>query len=93
MERALTLLPSTFTRRYNTKKANWSDFGRPFIAKLEEFNISESIRKSRNSEDLEVAIQSYTNIIHEVCFTTIPRAAPWKRNPIPPWWNKALGDL
>ncbi|XP_069361305.1 uncharacterized protein [Maniola hyperantus] len=90
---ALTPLRPLTTRRYNTKKARWSDFATHLRTSLKENNItSERITKAKTPEELDTIIQTYINAVQEACNRAIPSVEPMKGNPKPPWWTRDLEE-
>lgn len=94
LDAALEPLQPCTTRRYNTKKANWSDFSTHFSNALAEKSITpETINKVETSEDLDSIITEYTNAIQESCEKSIPKIGTWKGKARPPWWSQTLKQL
>ncbi|XP_046977642.1 uncharacterized protein LOC124543462 [Vanessa cardui] len=94
LERPLEPLKPISTRKYNTKKAKWSDFSTYFRMKLVDSGITlERVSALTTPEELEEMFNTYTSTIHGSCESTIPKMKAWKGDPRPPWWSAILEDL
>ncbi|CAG5000617.1 unnamed protein product [Parnassius apollo] len=72
----LTQLRPCITRKYNTRKANWSDFSTRFRSLLKERAITPTlIEEAEIDDDLESITIAYTKAIQESCDETIPKWA------------------
>lgn len=79
------------TRRYNTKKAKWSEFDRHLHTSLAEKDISVGrIEAVTAEQELESIIQAYTEAIQAACEIAIPKIGSRKGKSSPPWWSEAL---
>ncbi|CAH2105843.1 unnamed protein product [Euphydryas editha] len=82
------------TRRYNTKKARWTDFTAILKSGLAEESVTPvAVSNVSSTDELEEMIAKYVAIIHHTCERTIPRIKPWKGDPRPPWWSAELDSL
>lgn len=91
LETALVPLKRSTTRRYNTKKARWSDFATLLRESLVRADITpENINRVESPEELEDITEKYITIIQEACDYAIPQIKPGKASPKPPWWSKDL---
>lgn len=93
LEEHLESLRSTSTRRYNTKKAKWSQFTTQFRTALAEKNITpQVISELKTKENLEIQIEAYMKSIREACEKAIPKVGKKKGKANPPWWTEALEE-
>lgn len=90
----LESLKPTTTRRYNTKKANWSDFASHFRNFLVERDITpETIDAISTPNGLDAMVEAYTSAMQDASDKAIPKIGNRKVNAKPPWWSQALDQL
>ncbi|XP_052740698.1 uncharacterized protein LOC128198590 [Bicyclus anynana] len=94
LESELTSLKPVTTRRYNTKKASWSDFATHFRETTEENNITpQAVEATKSPEDMEALVSAYVSAIQKASDHAIPVMGSWKGSPTPPWWSDKLNQL
>lgn len=94
LEEKLTPISPPTTRRYKTKKVQWSTLQQLFSAKLAENNITcDVVGKIKTREDLESITEAYVKTIQGVCDTAIPKVGKQKVNAKAPWWSSSLEQL
>lgn len=81
------------TRRYKTKKANWSQFH----AKLDQLKIvnninSKTIQEITNKSDIDKIVTLLTTLIVQTCDDLLPKKKATENLRIP-WWSEELGIL
>lgn len=82
------------TRKYNTRKAKWSQFDEQLHASLEVKNLTpDSISLARTGEEVEEIIKAYTTSIEEACESAIPKLGTRSDKATPPWWTEELQEL
>ncbi|CAK1588833.1 unnamed protein product [Parnassius mnemosyne] len=78
------------TRKYNTKKANWSEFREKLLQIWSNKQINKiEIDKIEMREELEIKIAEVTKTITELCDNTLPKLKHKKRMGLP-WWTDEL---
>ncbi|CAK1579826.1 unnamed protein product [Parnassius mnemosyne] len=78
------------TRKYNTKKANWSEFREKLLQIWSNKQITKiEIDKIEMREELEIKIAEVTKTITELCDNTLPKLKHKKRMGLP-WWTDEL---
>ncbi|XP_052741604.1 uncharacterized protein LOC128198763 [Bicyclus anynana] len=94
LESELKPLKPITTRRYNTRKAAWSEFATHFRNSILEKNITpQAVEDSKSPEELEAIVSAYVTAIQEACDHAIPVMGSWKGSPTPPWWSGKLNQL
>ncbi|XP_063894705.1 uncharacterized protein LOC126057099 [Helicoverpa armigera] len=93
LQKSLGIAVKSTTRMFNTKKANWVQFRE----KLAQFKIEENINKSKfeeieNSQNLEIIINKYLEVIQKSCQETIPKKKNSEKITLP-WWSQELESL
>ncbi|CAF4939215.1 unnamed protein product [Pieris macdunnoughi] len=78
------------TRKYNTRKANWSLFEQRLSELLEEAQVNtENINKVSNKKQLEEMVGKYTEATIAATKEAIPEVKKRPTNTLP-WWNDEL---
>ncbi|CAK1584032.1 unnamed protein product [Parnassius mnemosyne] len=78
------------TRKYNTKKANWSEFREKLLQLWSSKLINKiEIDKIDTREELEIKIEEVTVTIIETCEKYIPKLKNKQRMGLP-WWTEEL---
>ncbi|KAJ2940785.1 hypothetical protein O0L34_g14902 [Tuta absoluta] len=78
------------TRKYNTKKAKWSEFRSKLDQTWSEKQINEEdIEKIASKEQLEQAVKAYSDSVEQACKETIPEIKSVSKVRLP-WWTKEL---
>ncbi|KAJ2952394.1 hypothetical protein O0L34_g4681 [Tuta absoluta] len=81
------------TRKFNTKKAKWSQFRSKLEQLCIENNINiHEIEQIENTENLEKMVIAYTNSVGEACDAAIPLIVNKKKIGLP-WWTEELEEL
>ncbi|KAL0812196.1 hypothetical protein ABMA28_009571 [Loxostege sticticalis] len=87
-------VPIPTTRKYNTKKANWSVFDEQLHKSLAENNINAgAINAVSNGGDLDTITEAYTKAIEVACESAIPRVGKRGETSRPQWWTDELEKL
>ncbi|GBP80060.1 hypothetical protein EVAR_53200_1 [Eumeta japonica] len=61
------------TRRYNTNKADWTEFCLQLRNTLQKYGIAEKVERTKRPEDLEANSREYIAAIQEVCEEIFPK--------------------
>lgn len=81
------------TRRYNTKKANWSLFDEKLAEKKSELGINlDGVSRIEDGSQIEQTVADLTSAITDACRTSIPSKKSTEVLKIP-WWNEDLASL
>ncbi|GBP81346.1 hypothetical protein EVAR_53740_1 [Eumeta japonica] len=80
------------TRRYNTNKADWTEFCLQLRNTLQKYGIAEKVERTKRPEDLEANSREYIAAIQEVCEEIFPKMGQRKTKRIP-WWTAELSAL
>ncbi|GBP26456.1 hypothetical protein EVAR_85958_1 [Eumeta japonica] len=72
------------TRRYNTNKADWTEFCLQLRNTLQKYGIAEKVERTKRPEDLEANSREYIAAIQEVCEEIFPKIGQrkTKANPL-----------
>ncbi|CAK1582422.1 unnamed protein product [Parnassius mnemosyne] len=90
LERSITTDIKRTTRKFNTRKANWSEFHKKLTHIWQEKQINSiQINKIENKKDLEAKIEEITQTIIDVCEHSIPKIKNKKQTRLP-WWTDEL---
>ncbi|GBP26447.1 hypothetical protein EVAR_85915_1 [Eumeta japonica] len=81
------------TRRYNTNKADWTEFCLQLRNTLQKYGIAEKVERTKRPEDLEANSREYIAAIQEVCEEIFPKIGQRKTKANPPWWTAELSAL
>lgn len=83
----------TTTRKFNTRKANWTEF-RAKLSKFHEIDETklENIKKIKSAEHLDKTIETITKIIDQTCNETIPIRKTTQKTTVP-WWSDKLAEM
>ncbi|KAJ2940789.1 hypothetical protein O0L34_g14906 [Tuta absoluta] len=82
--------PSKTTRKYNTRKANWSDFTTTLQTNLQEKRIDQGlVEKITSKEELEAVVGEYIHSIEVACENSIPKVKKKKKINFP-WLTEEL---
>ncbi|GBP95339.1 hypothetical protein EVAR_85923_1 [Eumeta japonica] len=72
------------TRRYNTNKADWTEFCLQLRNTLQKYGIAEKVERTKRPEDLEANSREYIAAIQEVCEEIFPKIGQRKTKANPP---------
>lgn len=93
IEKAKGIDIKSATRKFNTKKANWSQFHAKLAQNWEVNNINkEVVEKLDNTEDLEKIVGEITQSITQVCTEMMPLVKKNRQTKLP-WWSEQLATL
>ncbi|GBP95357.1 hypothetical protein EVAR_85941_1 [Eumeta japonica] len=81
------------TRRYNTNKADWTEFCLQLRNTLQKYGIAEKVKRTKRPEDLEANSREYIAAIQEVCEEIFPKIGQRKTKANLPWWTAELSAL
>ncbi|XP_063623904.1 uncharacterized protein LOC134795903 [Cydia splendana] len=81
------------TRKFNTKKANWSEFHAKLKQLLLEYKIEKSeIENIDNNTQIEKTVHEFNTAIHEACESSMPKKKTVQRLTLP-WWSETLAKM
>ncbi|GBP95347.1 hypothetical protein EVAR_85931_1 [Eumeta japonica] len=80
------------TRRYNTNKADWTEFCLQLRNTLQKYGIAEKVERTKRPEDLEANSREYIAAIQEVCEEIFPKIGQ-RKTKANPWWTAELSAL
>ncbi|GBP79448.1 Retrovirus-related Pol polyprotein from type-1 retrotransposable element R1 [Eumeta japonica] len=80
-------------RRYNTNKADWTEFCLQLRNTLQKCGIAEKVEQTKRPEDLKANSRKYIAAIQEVCEEIFPTIGQRKTKANPPWWTAELNAL
>lgn len=82
------------TRKYNTRKADWSRFVEVLQNLLVEKHLtSVNIEKIVTTQQLESSVQTYLECVDTACLKSIPKRKNPKNKDYLPWWTDELERL
>ncbi|XP_063539417.1 uncharacterized protein LOC134748560 [Cydia strobilella] len=81
------------TRKFNTKKANWSEFYGKFRKLLQDHKIVKSeIESLNNNIKIEKVVTEFNAAIEEACISSMPKKKV-KQQLTLPWWSEELAKM
>lgn len=83
--------PTSATRKYDTRKAHWSQFQQAFREKLEVLAIPAEHVASFSKAQLEAYTEKLMESLEDACDQTLPRVKPRKKR-ANPWWTRELTE-
>ncbi|CAK1590822.1 unnamed protein product [Parnassius mnemosyne] len=90
LEKSLSTEIKRSTRKFNTRKANWSEFREKLTQIWQEKGINKlQINKIEKKEDLEGKVREITETISDACEHSMPKIKSKKRVGLP-WWTDEL---
>ncbi|KAG6438996.1 hypothetical protein O3G_MSEX000394 [Manduca sexta] len=93
LEKATSIKINNTTRLYNTKKADWSEFGIKIKKSMIENKINGAeIGRIKSKQQLENTVGKYIELITKICKETLPEKKNNNKFNIP-WWSDELECL
>ncbi|KAJ2937353.1 hypothetical protein O0L34_g19237 [Tuta absoluta] len=93
LEKPTAKKPPSTTRKFNTKKANWTEFGQILLKELCEKGLDKKKLNNVNTQQmLEETVQDYIESVDKACMQAIPQLKPNSKIKLP-WWSEKLAEL